>query len=250
MQRALRWSGITCAVTISERAGKFFAAILVDTQDYSKRAGIDTVGVDFGVTALAALSTGETIPANQKLKSNLRRLRCRSRNLSRKQRGSNRRAKAKLALAKLHKRIANQRMAVLHEVSDQLTRRFDTIVIEDLAVKNMVKNRSLARAITDAGFGSLRRMIEYKANLRGNKIVVAPRFYPSSKTCSACGVIKEALTLAERTFRCDDCGHKCDRDLNAALNLSRLDTFRPDAKCTQEPCQPIGFAPVASVLTV
>jgi len=234
MQQALRWSGELCAVTVSARAGKFFAAILVDTQDYDRRGGDGTVGIDLGIKALATLSTGDVIPANQKLKANLRRLCRRSRNLSRKQRGSNRRARTKLALAKLHRRIADQRTAMLHEVSNLLTRRFDTIVIEDLAVKNMVKNHSLACAIMDAGFGCLRRMIEYKAAFRGGTVIVAPRFYPSSKTCSACGVIKETLTLVERIFRCDDCGHECDRDLNAALNLLRLDTLRPDVKRTQE----------------
>ena len=101
-------------------------------------------------------------------------------------------------MAKLHKRIADQRTAVLHEVSDILTERFDTIVIEDFAVKNMVRNRSLARAISDAGFGTLRRMIEYKAALRGCEVVIAPRFFPSSKTCSDCGVVKDALSLGER----------------------------------------------------
>jgi putative transposase len=91
-------------------------------------------------------------------------------------------------------------------------------------------------------------VIENKVAFRGGSVIVAPRFYPSSKACSACGVIKKTLTLAERTFRCDDCGHECNRDLNAALNLLRLDTLRPDAKRTQEPCQPIGLAPIASVL--
>jgi putative transposase len=247
MQQALRWSGVTCAVTISARAGKFFAAILVETQGYDTVGGTGTVGVDFGVKALATLSTGVTIPANQRLKANLRRLQRRSRILSRKkQRGSNRRAKAKLALAKLHKRIANQRTAILHETSDLLTRRFGTIVIEDLAVKNMVRNHSLARAIADAGFGALRRMIEYKAALRGGAVIIAPRFYPSSKTCSACGVVKTTLTLAERIFHCDDCGHEQDRDLNAAVNLSRLDTLRPDVKRTQEPCKTARLARAAA----
>ena len=133
MRQKLRYFGKTKSVTISERAGKFFASILVEVETEFLNTGAGTVGVDFGVRKLAALSTGEFVPANQKLKANLRRLKRRSRNLSRKkQRGSNRRARAKLALAKLHKRIADQRMAVLHEVSDMLTRRFGTIVIEDL----------------------------------------------------------------------------------------------------------------------
>ena len=231
-----RFTGTHCQVTVSRRADKFHASILTDTSDYDRKDKNrePAVGVDFGVTSLATLSTGETLPPNQKLKANLRRLKRKQRNLSRTQRGSNRRAKAKLAVAKLHKRVADQRTAVLHEVSDMLTRRFDAIVIEDLAVKNMVRNRSLARAISDAGFGTLRRMIEYKAALRGCEVVIAPRFYPSSKTCSECGSVKDALTLSDRVYRCDDCGHEQDRDLNAALNLQRLHTFRADANRTQE----------------
>src|SRR5271166_2612865 len=231
-----RFTGTHCQVTIAKWAGKFYASILTDTQDYDRKDDDrdPAVGVDLGIKSLATLSTGEVVPANQKLKANLRRLKRKQRNLSRKQRFSKRRAKAKLAMAKLHKRIADQRTAVLHEVSDMLTERFDTIVIEDLAVKNMVKNRSLARAISDAGFGTLRRMIEYKAALRGCQVVIAPRFYPSSKTCSNCGIIKDALSLGERVYRCDNCGHEQDRDLNAALNLLRLHTFRVDVKHTRK----------------
>jgi putative transposase len=247
IQQALRWTGVLCSVTISERAGKFYAAIMVDTQDYDTRGGDGSVGVDFGINSLAVLSTGEVVPANQALKANLRRLKRRSRNLSKKQRGSNRRAKAKLALAKLHKRIADQRTAMSHKVSDMLTRRFGSIVIEGLAVKKMIEKRRFARSISDAGFGSLRRMIEYKAKARGCNVIIAPRFYPSSKTCSACGVIKGELTLDDRVFRCDDCGHEQDRDLNAAMNLLRLDTSRPVAKRMQEPRQTSG-SPDAAVL--
>jgi IS605 OrfB family transposase len=146
------------------------------------------------------------------------------------------------------KRGASPAPAVLHEVSDLLTKQFHRIVIEDLAVKNMVKNHNLARSIMDAGWGSLRRMLEYKAELRGCKIIIAPRFFPSSKTCSCCGVIKDELTLDERVFHCDECGFECDRDLNAALNLLRLDTFRPVEKRAEEPCKTSGL-PEAAVLT-
>jgi putative transposase len=140
--------------------------------------------------------------------------------------GSNHRAKAKLKIQKLHFRIANQRQAVLHELSDYLTKNFDVITIEDLNVKGMVKNRKLSRAISDAGFGYLRQMIEYKAKLRNCVVVVANRFFPSSKTCSCCGKIKTDLTLADRIFTCE-CGFSADRDFNAALNLNKygLDTL-------------------------
>jgi putative transposase len=120
-------------------------------------------------------------------------------------------------------------------LSDTLTKRFDVITLEDLNVKGMVKNRKLSRAISDAGFGYLRQMIEYKAKLRNCTVVIANRFYPSSKTCSLCGTIKQNLTLADRQFTCE-CGFSADRDYNAALNLNKYgrDMLQPDLKRTQE----------------
>ena len=140
-----------------------------------------SVGVDFGIKELAVLSTGKVFSANQKLKASLRQLAKLQRNLSKKVKGSNHRAKAKLRIQKRHFRIANQRQSALHELSDYLTKNFGVITIEDLNVKGMVKNRKLSRAISDAGFGYLRQMIEYKATLRNCVVVVANRFFPSSK---------------------------------------------------------------------
>ena len=139
---------------------------------------------------------------------------------------------------------------MLHELSDYLTKNFDVITIEDLNVKGMVKNRKLSRAISDAGFGYLRHKIEYKAKLRNCVVVVANRFFPSSKTCSCCGKIKENLTLSDRVFSCE-CGFSADRDLNAARNLEQYgrDTLQPDLKCTQEQSQTEDLF-TASALTV
>ncbi|BBL77420.1 RNA-guided endonuclease InsQ/TnpB family protein [Methylomagnum ishizawai] len=235
MRQRPRFTGPTKQVTISKRAGKFYAAILVDTQDYDPKAPDgDIVGVDFGVKSLAVLSTGETVPANQKLKAGLKRLARLQRNLSRKQKGSNHGARAKLKVAKLHARVSNQRKAVIHELSDQLTRRFKTIVIEDLNVRGMVRNRSLARAVSDAGFGTLRAAIEYKAALRDVTVVVADRWFPSSRTCSGCGQLHD-MPLSRRTMECD-CGLSLDRDLNAARNLEQYGrrTLLGDLKRTQE----------------
>jgi putative transposase len=236
LRQKLRFTGKTKQVTISKIAGRYFAAILVETVDYDAKAGdrLPVIGVDLGLKSLAVASDGTVIPANQKLKASLRRLKRRQRRLSSKTPGSNRRAKAKLSVARLHERIANQRKAVLHEASDLLTKKADVIVLEDLNVSGMVKNRRLARAVSDAGLRTLRTMIEYKAALRGVSIVVADRFFPSSKTCSCCGVVKKYLTLADRVFSCDDCGSEMDRDLNAATNLKRLHAFPADAKRTQE----------------
>ena len=235
MRQKLRFTGQTKQVTLSQRAGKFFAAILVETQDYNPHAPEkDIAGVDFGVKRLATISTGEEIPANQKLKANLKRLRRKSRNLSRKQPGSNRRAKAKLQVARLHLRVANQRQAVIHEVSDKLTRTFKSVVLEDLNVKGMAKNRKLARAVNDAGFGMLRQAIEYKAALRGVQVIVADRWFPSTRTCHACGQLHD-MPLGKDTIRCD-CGNIDGRDLNAAKNLEKYGrlTLLGDLKRTQE----------------
>lgn len=235
MRQKIRFSGTLNQVAISQRAGKFYASFLVETQDYDPHAPEKgAVGVDFGVKSLAVLSDGTEIPANQKLKANLKRLARRQRRLARKQKGSNRRAKAKLSIARLHKRVSDQRQAVLHELSDHLTRNFKVVCIEDLNVRGMVKNRRLARAVQDAGFGALRRQIEYKAGLRDVQVVVIGRFDPTSKTCSQCGQLHE-MPLRERLMNCD-CGNTMDRDLNAAFNIKRrgLDTLTPDQKRTQE----------------
>lgn len=154
--------------------------------------------------------------------------------MSKKVKGSHRRAKAKTSLAKLHQRIANQRKAVLHEVSDHLTRNYKVVCIEDLNVRGMTKNHSLARAVNDAGFGMFRQMIEYKAALRGGTVTVIHRFAPSSKRCSACGQLHE-MPLDQRVMVCD-CGNVMDRDLNAAKNILNfgLDTLTPDLKRAQE----------------
>jgi putative transposase len=226
MRQFLRFRGRPKQVTISKRAGKYFASILIETDEYDPK-DVDrqeSVGIDFGIKSLATLSNGEVFPASQPLKKEIRKLKKLNRNLSRKVIGSNRRAIAKLKLQKLHFRVARQRQAILHQLSDYVTKTFDRIVIEDLNVKGMIKNRKLSRAISDVGFGMLRQMIEYKARLRNCVVVVANRFFPSSKTCSNCGQIKQDLTLKDRVYTCD-CGLVIDRDLNAALMLNK---YSPD----------------------
>lgn len=240
MRQQLRFLGKTKQVTISKVAGRYFAAILVEAINYNAKDGdkMPVIGVDLGLKSLAVVSDGTIIPANQKLKANLRRLQRRQRALSKKQRGSNREAKAKLSVARLHERIVNQRKAVLHEASDLLTRKAHAIVLEDLNVSGMAKNRRLSRAVSDAGLRALRTMIEYKSAFRGVTITIADRFFPSSKTCSGCGCVKQDLTLADRIFQCNDCGFEIDRDLNAAINLKRLHALTADGyKRTQEKVQ-------------
>ena len=240
LSQEVRFNGKHKQVTISRTAdGKYYASILVDTVDYQKTAGNGSVGVDLGIKELAVLSDGTKIPANQKLKKGLHKLKKHQRRLSRKTKGSNRRARAKLKVARIHRRIANQRKAVLHELTDRLTATYHTICIEDLNVKGMVKNHCLARAISDAGFGMFRQFLEYKAKLRGNTIKVVDRWFPSSKTCSGCDTVKKELPLSEREFICEHCGLVMDRDHNAAVNILNHgeDTPKPTTKRTSEKCK-------------
>jgi len=222
MRQPIRFGGKFKQVTISKRAGKYYASILVETDEYDPK-DVDrqpSVGVDFGLKSLAILSNGEVIENYKLLRNNLRKLRKLQRDLSRKVKGSNGYAKAKLKIQKLHFLIARQRAAIAHQISNYLTKTFDRIVLEDLNVKGMMKNRKLSRAIADVGWGMLRQFIEYKAILRNCIVVIADRFFPSSKTCSNCGEVKEILTLEDRIYECDSCGLTIDRDLNAAINLN------------------------------
>jgi putative transposase len=225
MREALRFTGKILSATISRVAERWFVSITVDTPDSSHLPQAETqgtVGVDLGVSALATLSTGETIPGPKPHKALLDRLRRLSRSLSRKPKGSANRAKAKAKLARLHARISAIRSDAMHKLTTDLTRRFHTIAIENLNVRGMMQNRHLARSIADMGFFEFRRQLEYKAAMRGGQVAVADRFFASSKTCSACGHTLETLPLSVRQWPCPSCGVVHDRDVNAAKNLERL----------------------------
>ncbi|ACD83954.1 RNA-guided endonuclease InsQ/TnpB family protein [Candidatus Methylacidiphilum infernorum] len=224
MREPLRFTGKIVSATVSRVADRWFASITVDAPGLHlpKAENQGAVGVDLGLTALATLSTGEKVPGPKPHKARLGRLRRLSRSLSRKAKGSANRRKAKVKLARLHARIANSRMDALHKLSAGLTRRFSIIGVEDLNVRGMMGNRRLARSIAAGGFFEFRRQLEYKAAMRGSVVVVADRFYASSKTCSACGYELETLPLSAREWTCPACGAIHDRDLNAAKNLERL----------------------------
>ena len=186
-----------------------------------------------GITALATLSDGSKEFAPKPLRRYLQKLKRLSRSLTRKQRGSRNRAKAKTKLARLYRRIADIRTDVLHKLTTSLTR-YRTIVIEDLNVAGMLANRTLARAIADAGFFEFRRQLQYKAEMAGSTVVVVDRWFPSSKLCSACGAKNGALTLSERMWTCVSCGTSHDRDVNAARNLARYAESSPASACGAE----------------
>jgi putative transposase len=186
------------------------------------------VGVDLGIKALATLSTGEQFAAPKPLARQMERLQRLSRQLSRKQKGSQNRAKARMRVARLHAQIANIRNDALHKLTTMLVARFGTVVIEDLNVRGMQRNRRLARAIGDVGMGEFRRQLAYKVETAGVRVVVADRWYPSSKMCSACGFKLDILPLAVREWVCPQCGVVHERDINAAVNLEQLGRATPE----------------------
>jgi putative transposase len=237
MRESLRFAGKILSATISRVAERWFVSITVDTPDnphLPKAENQGAVGVDLGVSALATLSTGETIPGPKPHKALLARLRRLSKSLSRKQKGSANRRKAKAKLAKLHARIAAIRQDALHKLTTDLTRRFHTIGIEDLNVRGMMANRHLAGSIADMSFFEFRRQLEYKTAMRGGQVVVADRFFASSKTCSACGHKLETMPLSVREWTCPACGVIHDRDVNAAINLKNMAVSSTVSACGEE----------------
>jgi len=237
MRETLRFAGKIMSATISRVAECWYVSLAVDIADSSHLPQAENqgvAGVDLGVSALATLSTGESIPGPKPHKALLDRLRRLSRNLSRKQKGAANRRKAKAKLAKLHGRIAAIRADALHKLTTDLTRRFHTVGIEDLNVRGMVRNRHLARSIADMGFFELRRQLEYKAQMRGGRIVVADRFFASSKTCSSCRHKLDALPLAVREWTCPCCATKHKRDVNAAINLKNMAAGSAVSACGEE----------------
>jgi putative transposase len=188
------------------------------------------VGVDLGIKYLAVLSTGETVPNPRHLQEASKPLRRAQRRLARRRApdrragtpGSGRWEQARRDLNRLHAKVANRRADALHKLTTRLASTYGTIVVEDLHVAGLLKNRRLAKHLADASFGELRRQLAYKTAWRGGSLVVADQWFPSSKTCSGCGAVKTKLRLSERTYQCEHCGLVVDRDLNAARNLANL----------------------------
>jgi putative transposase len=214
--------------TVSRRAQRWFVSFTVEVEHAvprHPRPGT-AVGIDLGVKTLmvAVDSTGRefTVAGPRPLAASLRKLRRASRVHSRKAKGSANRHRHAAALARIHARVANVRADALHKATTDLARRYETVVIEDLNVAGMSRNRRLARAISDQGFGQARRMLTYKTDWNGGRLIVADRWFPSSKTGSGCGAVKAKLLLSERIYACTSCGLVADRDVNAARNLLQL----------------------------
>jgi len=220
MRESVRFSGKMMSATVSRQADKWFVSITVETDDIPKTSKNQAVvGIDVGITALATLSDGTKIAGTKPHKHLLPRLRRQSRALSRKTVRSNNHHKAARRLARTHYRISCLREDCLHKLTTHLVQNYGVIAIEDLNVAGMVKNRRLARSLMDSSFGEFRRQVEYKAQMYGRTVVVAPQFFASSKICSCCGTKQEVLLLSVRSWQCEICHADHDRDINAARNL-------------------------------
>lgn len=241
LREPLKFNGKINSITISQNADKFYVSfsIEISKEEYDKTHKLPKqtnqgIGIDIGLKSFVSLSNGLEIKAPKPLNKLTRLLIKRSRQLSKKQhpktkgevlkgiKKSNNYIKATMKLNKVHKKIANIRTDFLHKLSSSVVRYYQFIGLENLNVKGMMNNHKLAKSLSDVSFYEFRRMLEYKANYNNKNIVVADRFYPSSKTCSSCGSIKDTLTLKDRVYICDACGLKIDRDYNASLNLYAL----------------------------
>ncbi|TXT56689.1 MAG: hypothetical protein BAJATHORv1_20282 [Candidatus Thorarchaeota archaeon] len=229
------YRGRILSATVTRRADKWFVSITVEEElaDPDEKSHLPEVGVDLGLTVLATLSDGIRVENPRPLRRYLRRFRRLSKALSRKKRGSKNYEKAKMRLARLHLRIHYIRQDTLHKLTTRLAKNHSVVVIEDLGVSGMLKNRRLSRAIADVGWYEFRRQLEYKCSWYGTQLVIAPRTYPSSKRCSRCGHSKVTLELSDRTYRCEACGLVLDRDHNAARNLLQLIDDLAAVSCTE-----------------
>ncbi|WOX26474.1 RNA-guided endonuclease TnpB family protein [Streptomyces solicathayae] len=209
-------------VTVSQdSAGRWFVSLLCDDPSVKPLPATDkAVGIDVGLNRLLTLSTGEKIANPRHERRDRARLAKAQRALAKKAKGDGaNRAKARRKVAKIHARIADRRRDTLHKLTTRLVRENQTLVIEDLTVRNMVKNHTLARAISDASWREFRSLLEYKAAWYGREVIAVDRFFPSSRLCSHCGALRERMPLSVRTWTCDGCGTVHDRDVNAAKNL-------------------------------
>ena len=223
---AIRWSRTipkaakVTTVTVSvDASGRYFVSLLCDDAVAKKPAVQGKVGIDLGLTHFAILSTGEKIAAPNTFRKNEAKLAKLQRRLAKKTKGSNRRKKAKLRVAKLHAKIADSRRDFLHKLSTRLINENQVIAVESLSVSNMQKNRCLSKSIADAGWSEFLRQLKYKANWYGRELVGIDKWYPSSKRCSDCGYTMPKMPLNVRQWTCPECGSIHDRDANAARNV-------------------------------
>ena len=204
--------------TISKENNKYYISFTFYT-DIKPKETSGAVGIDLGIKDFCICSDGTIYENKRFLEKSLRRLKISQRSLSRKQKGSHNREKQRIKVARLHKKVRNQRNDYQHKVSREIVDKYKVICLETLKVKNMVKNRKLAKQINDVSWSSFISKLEYKVAENQGYLVKIDTYYPSSKTCSNCGCVKETLSLSERTYHCNECGFTIDRDLNASINI-------------------------------
>ena len=210
------------ATLSKSKSGNYFLSILVEMEDNELKKFEHTdkqVGIDLGVKNFVITSDGDVFENKHFLKKEEKKMKRLQRQLSRKVKGSNNREKQRIKIAKLFERMTNKKDAYIHYVVNELLKSYDTIFIEDLNVKGLLKNHHLARAIQEVGFYKFKEILSNKALVNDKQVISVDRFYPSSKTCSVCGYKKQDLKLSDREWTCTNCGTKHDRDINAAVNI-------------------------------
>ena len=213
---------IRSATLSKSKSGNYFLSILVEMEDTELKRFEHTdkqVGIDLGVKDFVITSDGEVFENKHFLKKEEKKLKRLQNQLSKKKKGSNNREKQRVKIAKLFERITNKKEAYIHYVVNELLESYDTIFMEDLNIQGLLKNHSLAKAISEVGFYRLKQVLVNKALVNDKQVAFVDRFYPSSKTCSVCGYKKEDLKLSDREWTCPNCGTKHDRDINAAVNI-------------------------------
>lgn len=228
------------SVTVSKNVcGQFFASVLVEMCCIQKPKTGKTIGLDIGIKIFLTGSNGLTVENPTYFRESQADIKQAQQHLSRKKKGSTRRKKAKLKVARLHNNIANQRRDFIQQTTTKLVNEYDFIAIEDLNVSGMVKNRKLAKSISDASFAEFYAVLSYKAAWYGKEVVKVDRWFASSKTCSCCGWKNENLTLSDRIFNCSSCGLEKDRDLNASENILKEALRVSSAIRTPSECQSV-----------
>lgn len=208
------------SATLSKtKTNNYYLSVLVEREHQIKTNNRNFIGIDLGIKDFIVTSEGETIDNPKFTRSNQLKLSRLQRELSRKQKGSNNKNKARLKLAKFHQKINNQKEYFLHQVVNKLINENQVICLEDLNVKGMLSNHKLARSVQELSLYRFKQILEYKAKWNNREIVIVDRWFPSSKNCSNCGNKKQNLTLKDRVYNCSNCGYEIDRDLNAAINI-------------------------------